>query len=368
MKLHKLIVPILLIALLTTWQACKKDSSENEDNFDRTALLSSMSDEVILPLHSSFVPRTVELTSATEAFVNSPSQSNLNSLQDAWQTTKLSWKPLAMYDFGPAMDQLVHNRVDKWPTNTAFIENFITTEDTITSAFINTIGSTSVGLPAMEYLIFSPDGDAAIIDSFTTSARVAKRKQYLLSLSQSLELAASVLLDIWAESGDNYITEFKNNTQNGLQGSVNILANQMVAVAERLLRQNIANALEANDPEQVEAPYAHTSLELLREGVVGLRNSFNGGTTASDIGFDDYLNELNAQYNGAPLSETINNQIDLVLTKVDAVPGPLSDAVVNSTTKVQAVYDALRDLLVLIKVDMASSLSVTITFSDNDGD
>lgn len=367
MKLQKLIVPVVVLLLICFWQACKKDNEQPKDNFDRSALLNSIADNVLLPAHQRMVTSTADLTAATEAFVSQPNANTLETMQDAWLVTKLDNKHIAPFNFGPATDQLVHNRIDKWPTNTAFIENFIATEDTITSAFINTIGSTSVGLPAMEYLIFSHSGNNAIIDSFTTSARADVRKQYLLALAQSLQQAADVLINIWANSGDDYVTEFVSNTGNGLDGSVNIMVNQLIANTEKLLRQNIANALEANDPEQVEAPYAHHSLDLIHQTVLSLSNTYTS-RGISNVGFDDYLNELNAKYKGGSLDDTIKGQIATVLTKINEVPRPLSNAVVNSPAQVQELYDALRELLILIKVDMASSLSVTVTFSDNDGD
>ena len=45
-----------------------------------------------------------------------------------------------------------------------------------------------------------------------------------------------------------------------------------------------------------------------------------------------------------------------------------SSAVVESPDTVSAARDAVNDLLVLLKVDMANQMGFTITFSDNDGD
>lgn len=368
MKFPKLIIPIATLVLLTTWQACKKDDKEDKDTFDRSALLTSIADHVLLPAHQQLATTAGSLTSATEVFVTTPNTANLATMQAEWQNMKVQVKDIGPFNFGPALDELVHNRIDKWPTNIAFIENFIHTEDTITSAFINSIGSTSVGLPAMEYLIFGPDGESAIIDSFTVSVYAEQRKQYLLSLALSLELAADILIDIWTERGDNYVADFKAATGNGLDGSVNILVNQLIAQTERTMRNHLLDPLEYSDPEQVEAPYAQTSLPMVRENVIAIRNTFNGGTNATDIGLDDYLDDVDAKYDGTPLSQTINGQIDLVLSKLDAIPAPLADAVVNSPNEVQDAADALRDLLALVKIDLASSLAVTVTFSDNDGD
>jgi predicted lipoprotein len=40
----------------------------------------------------------------------------------------------------------------------------------------------------------------------------------------------------------------------------------------------------------------------------------------------------------------------------------------TETAQIEGAYDAIKSLLVLIKVDMANKLGITITFSDADGD
>lgn len=367
----KLWIPALLLSSLVLWQACKDDDS-NVDDFDRSTLLADVANNIILPEHQEFKAQTTTLKNAAIAFSDDPSQSNLDALQTVWHQTKLEWKDCQLFNLGPVSDQIIHNFIDKWATNPAFIENFIATEDTITQTFINGIGSTSKGLPAIEHLIYSDAGDVAIIDSFTNGSNISNRKAYLVALTENLELAASVLLDVWQASGDNYVEEFITSTGNGLDGSVNMLANEMVGAIEKLIRKNIGNALGTEtgngpDPTQTEAPYAQTSLEYIRANVVSLQSTFNGGS-ATAVGYDDYLNHLNAQYHGVALADTINGQFDLILSEIVALQKPLETAVVNNPTQVEAIHEALQDLLVLIKVDMASSLSITITFSDNDGD
>lgn len=372
MKLFKLIPLLSVLALPIAWQACNDKPLEQRDNFNRTEMLTSITNTVILPVHEAMIPQATTLVSTAEAFANNPTQSTLDALQAEWLQTKLAWKQCELFDLGPVMDQVIHTRIDKWHTNPAFIKNFIATEDSINERFIDGIGSTSKGLPAMEYLLFA-DGDAVVLDSFTVGTLSAKRKAYLLALAQNIKISSEVLLNVWATTGDHYAQDFIDGTGDGLEGSINMLSNEMVAQTEKLMRKNIGNPLgtetgQGIDPTLVEAPYALVSFELLSANLVSLQNTFNGGTNSTDIGLDDYLDYLSAEYEGAPLSGKINNQFDLVIYKVDAFSEPLATAVNNQTTQVQELYNALRDLLVLIKVDMANNLAVTITFSDNDGD
>lgn len=372
MKLFKLINILPVLALAIFCQACNDEPLEQRDNFNRTEMLTAITNTVILPAHTSLVPQATALVSATEAFNTNPTQTTLDALQAEWIKSKLAWKHCELFDLGPVMDQVIHNRIDKWQTNPAFIESFIVTEANITERFIDCIGSTSKGLPAMEYLLYA-NGDATVLDSFTVGALPAKRKAYLLALAQNIKVSADVLLNVWAASGEHYAQDFINGTGDGLEGSINMLSNEMVSQTEKLMRKNVGSPLgnesaQGINPALVETPYALVSFELLRANVVSIQTTFNGGITSTDVGLDDYLDYLSAEYQGMPLSDKINSQFELVINKIDAINEPLETAVTNKTTQVQELYSTMRDLLVLIKVDMANNLAVTITFSDNDGD
>ena len=53
---------------------------------------------------------------------------------------------------------------------------------------------------------------------------------------------------------------------------------------------------------------------------------------------------------------------------VKALSDPLSTNITTNNTAVVAAYTELQKLVVLLKTDMTSSLSILITFGDNDGD
>ena len=57
-----------------------------------------------------------------------------------------------------------------------------------------------------------------------------------------------------------------------------------------------------------------------------------------------------------------------MLGTLAGVPAPLSRAVTESPAEVEAAFESMRPLLVLIKTDLAALLGITVTFSDNDGD
>ena len=68
------------------------------------------------------------------------------------------------------------------------------------------------------------------------------------------------------------------------------------------------------------------------------------------------------------LQTTVAARFTAVRNALALLDTPLQDAVVNRPNEVQALYDALQELLLTTKVDMTNVMGVTITFNDNDGD
>jgi predicted lipoprotein len=92
-------------------------------------------------------------------------------------------------------------------------------------------------------------------------------------------------------------------------------------------------------------------------------------TGGDGLGFDDYLDFLGAEGEGGlPLSQVIDDQFVTTLAAFDAIEGTLHTTVTDQPDQVNAAYEEVRTLLVLLKADMANQLGVTLTFNDNDGD
>ena len=123
-------------------------------------------------------------------------------------------------------------------------------------------------------------------------------------------------------------------------------------------------------PAKVEAFYSTQSLVLVTEHLKSISTIYLGKNlqNAHGLGLDDYLAHLKAQHSLGLLNDVIKNQFTLAETKLAAIPGTLSQAVVSNPAVVDAAYAELQKLVVLLKVDVPSALGVLITYQDNDGD
>jgi predicted lipoprotein len=150
--------------------------------------------------------------------------------------------------------------------------------------------------------------------------------------------------------------------------AVSDIVNRLLAAVEKLYKHKLGRPLHGNGrspwPEWVEAWRSENSLTNISENLQGLYDVYTGfdGTTDGP-GFDDLLTAL-----GSPLAARITQQMQTVIAAVQAIPPPLRRAVVHHPQAVATAYDAVKELLILLKVDMTNVLGVTVDFGDSDGD
>jgi predicted lipoprotein len=364
------IITIAVVISMTTVLSCDKNELEARDNFDRQLMLEHIADEVITPAFNNLEDDAILLNQSIQIFVASSTQANLDNLQLRWSACAQSWEYCTAFNLGAIFDSYIYNKIEFRPTSQVFIEDYIATASLVDDALIESAGSSSKGLPAIEYLIFNELTDQVVIDSFTVANNLINRQNYLLSLGHNLESKTLEVLNLW-EGG--YQTTFVSSQGSEIGSSIGLLANQMTTVLERILVKHLAKSLgKSTDgighPEEVEAPLSGQSLDFIKYNLESVYQAFCISDLSDKTALDDYLDAVGAKYGNETLPDKIRAQFDLCREALNAIPGPLKDAVVTDYQLVDAAYTEIRELLILFKVDVASQLSITITFNDNDGD
>lgn len=341
--------------------------------FNRQALLTNVTDNLILPGHEALLNALRDLEAAARAFAATPDPGTLEAVQKAWLNANLARMAVLTYRLGPVDDSLLHNRLDNRPARTSFIDNDILAATTpIDVATIDAIGSSSVGLGAIEYLLFDPaGGDAAVVAAFGGDGG-ARRRELLVALTAAMPPKAEELRRIWAADGANYAAAFiaADMDAGELQGSINMLTNQLIGDVEEIVNTRLGMPLGKRSngalrPDLVEAPYSGATLPRIIATLEGQRAAFTGG---DGPGLDDYLNFVDARALDGPLSKAITTQFDAAIAALQAIDGPLETAIYDDPVGVEAAYQEVFDLLVLLKADMVNQMGLTLTFNDSDGD
>jgi predicted lipoprotein len=359
---------LLTAALLPT--ACSDDAPDDKfASFDRKGMLQNLGSNVMLPAFAEFAAKTDSLVVQVIAFTQQQTPAEFAKTQAMWLRTASSYKRCEVYQFGPLNSTAVAD-INFWPARTASIETLVSSQN-VTEASLTQQGATVKGLTTLEYLLYN--GGPTAYNRFSPSMPDSDRgRAYLLALAQVLRTSAHQVRDGWQSS---YAATYPQQDGQTINSSINVTANALISYIDFIKNSKVGIPAGKKDgnlhPEQVEAYYSGASLPQLLNNLTAMERLFTGAGPAGSTGpgFNALLDHLEATYNGQSLSAAIMAQLADCRAKAQALgPGPLSEAVRQNPAGVTALYDSLKQLLVLTKVDMVSAIGVTLTFSDNDGD
>ncbi|MEP1490128.1 MAG: imelysin family protein [Algibacter sp.] len=361
---------IFAFSLFFTGISCDEgDISKDEYQIQylRKEQLSNLYNNEILPLNTEFISSTEALINSIEAFKQDVTTENLENARLQWVNMLKIWKHLELYNLGGVQDSFIHFEINRWPTNTEIIEGYIEGTETIDEAFIASNGSSSKGISALEYILFSSQNIEEVINAFSVNTNFERRLDYLDALAHNLKTKAQNLQVIWTTDE----AEFINALENGISGSQSQLTNALITLIEEVVISKLGNALGDNtggtiDVEALEAYRSGSSLVIIQAHLTALNRCYEGAFIEKTIawGYDDYLKLISNETLDAEIVDAFN----LCQTKIDAISGTLYDELTNSPENVIDLQEAFTNLLVFIKVDLANAIGTTVTINDNDGD
>jgi len=357
----------LLPFSLFLYVACNKSGDTPDFSDPRGQQLTSLYENAVDPSHGAITTSFEELNEAIADFSSAPSESALANARSAWRAATQQWKRTEVYNFGVVSNFFLHTRIHRWPADIDGILNNINTDEEINLEYISRRGSSIIGLAAIEYLLFAEDAETTV----ATFNADEKRQAYLRGLADYLFLVGQeVSLRWWEER-----MAFTSNTELSIDGGQNVLVNGLVNQLDRTLRFRLRtpsgeDSGEAADPTLVETPFAAYSLPCLAAGFAEWKIAYYGGTDrTTSFGFDDYLSEL-GNTSVSPRIDAAISRIDANLASLEAEVNTtsLQELLTNNPSAVQQLTEGFQALLVLIRVDLSSTIGVILTVTDADGD
>lgn len=366
-----------LLALLLF--ACGGNSSEPspaDNTKDRKQILTHWVDNIVIPSYGNFTLKFDAMKVKAEDFMNFRNTESLHAFRNAWADAYTEWQKVELYEFGPADKYTLRNFFNIYPADVAGIAANI--DNPAVNMDLPAAYPTQ-GFPALDYLIngVGPD-DATIVAYYTTDAEAEKRIAYLERVITRMQ---GLLTNVVTEWG-GYRETFINKTGLDIGSSMGNVVNAYVLYYERFIRSGkigIPSGAAIGSggvayPEKVEGFYKRDiSRELATHAHQTAINFFNGKTAGSDAkgpSFKSYLDALGAKdpASGKLLSEIINEQFALISAELEQLSPDLYEQIQTGNEQMIDVYAAMQKLVRMLKVDMTSAMSVTITYTDNDGD
>jgi predicted lipoprotein len=367
------ILPLFLAITLCIVACNKKDDATNSvgESFDKTAMLTQYADSLIMPEYVALQARIAELQTASESFIQAPDAGTQTNVLDAYTKAYSQYEHVAAFQFGPAETALL----DPFVNFSGGLDYSFTTAGQLTGFSVDsaTIEQRSAGgsydltsmtrssfysqgFGTLGYLYFAPN-------AITKLQASASRAAYIRALNARLKSLTDKVVADWSAYRQTFIDNTKTNVGSPIGNIVNQLAYQLDV--EKGPRIGWPYGKQSNGivfATKCESYYAGISKTLAIENLKGLKKLYQGAVPG--IGLADYLVALKQNQ----LNQDLLAQFDLAISRLEAIPAPLSDAFTAHPTDVDAAYREVQKLLTMVKTDLASATAVQINFMDNDGD
>lgn len=355
-------LPLCLLALSCVWGCSSNNAEEAED--PRPRILATVTDDVILPRYATFETEAEAMAQASADFCEAPDAEGLAKAKRSWEVARDAWKRTEVFAFGPYREypERFGTKIDSWPVRQILVEDTLFGTEPITAESLKTSAVATRGLPVVEFLLFRPD------DPLVEFSAGGRRCEYLIAATADVSDSATALHDAWALEQGGFALQVKTpgEVEDGMfmntQEALSEVVNRMWFTVENARRDKLGKPLGESSggkvqPDSVESPYSGHSVEDIIQTLVTLETlvEVEGGLATHPRLSDDLLADFRSAYSAS-------------IDALEAIPRPLSEAVVEDPDSVRAAHEALAELQRVIQTDMINTLNLQISFNDADGD
>ena len=377
MKL-KLFLIWLGIVISTTWLSHCNDVIQ-PNYYDRGQVLNALADEVMEVHYNELLEKATQSVMVLTQFTQSPNLTSLEQARQSWKNLSLIWARGESFYLGPVLENNRNVYIQYQEKKPSSIWSVLSNYHS--GMLISQLGSLNRGLPVIEFLLFNTNNGTNLSQNttlfmYTNQVYGSNSKLYLNKLIEDVNL---LIKDIHREMVDkskghllfiknagkrNYEREYEN-----INAFFDVLVNRMVNIAEAIVITKLGRPLNKKGggpyhPTTVQAYESRYSLELIKANYTSLSYLFKGGINNHKQGLTAMLRDR-----GSSIGDTIEKQLNTSLAIANSFSTHLQGELeVNNGGKVEELYQASFELLRLIKVDLANTLTVTVLFSENDGD
>lgn len=339
-------------------------------------MLRSVADRVVLPVYRDLAAAADALVMACEQLVIEPSGGRLAAAQDAWRRARSAWKTSEAFRLGPTEDltQRFAAKIDWSPIRSQRIEEEIAGASELTAQYLDTLGVNRRGFLAVEYLLFDSDSDQAVIAALAGSAN-QRRRQYLIAAAADLAVQTHRLRDAWEPGRGGFrdalvypraATSPFATSKDAQDELIAALVRLTTVIEDKRLGEPAGlPSGQTVHPELVETRRSHNTLRDIRDNLAGIAQvylCYSSAGRGCDLSMDALVRSVSPA-----ISDDLRSSLSEAIRSIDAVPGPLEAAVVESPTSVAAAYQAVRQLRLGLSVGLVSALQATPRFA-SDGD
>ena len=357
--------------------ACSSDSEDEIDQipqFDRSSILKNYADNIIIPRYNDFKSELDNLKIAVDNFTQTPNTSNFDEVHINWLNTYKKWQYIEMFNIAKAEEMMYFNTINTYPVDEQRINENISS---LKLDLSNSNDWSCQGLSGVDYMLHGIGiSKEEIIQHYKDDSNYGNYLKNLLTIMTSN--TADIVQD-WS----TYKSTFTGSSGNSNTSSLNMLTNDFIYYFEKGLRTNkiaipVGYFSGGNPfPEKTEAYYSSknsfqdVSKILAKEALTASESLFLGKSSSGSVGaslktYLDYLHSADVNKNN--LSPIIVTNFQKAHQALDDLNENFIDQINSDKSKMLNTFDKLQALVVNMKTNMLSILSIQVDYIDADGD
>ena len=357
--------------------ACSSESDENQNqvaDFDRSSILKNYADNIIIPRYNNFKSDLDALKTVVDEFASTPNSENFDKVHNQWFKAYKTWQHVEMFNIGKAEQIMYFNTINTYPVDELRINENINSKRYDLS---NANDWSSQGLSGVDYMLHGiEDNKEKVIQKYVDDTNYG---DYLKNLLVIMTSNTDDIVQDWPTYKDTFVQSSGNSNSS----SLNMITNDFVYYFEKGLRANKigipAGVYSGGNtlPSKVEAYYSSKnsfqdiSKDLAKEAVIASENLFLGKSSNGVNGpsLKTYLDYIyNSDVNKENLSPIISSNFQKAKEAIDLLDSNFVNQINNDKTKMLNAFDKLQAIVVNMKTDMLSLLSIQVDYIDADGD
>ncbi|MBL4633952.1 MAG: sterol desaturase family protein [Kofleriaceae bacterium] len=379
--------PATSLLALTAMQ-CSSDPSladkpdARSDSFDRAALVSNLSQNVIVPSYENALSSTQAMSGALDTYClalgNADEMDKRALVQDAWKLAMTSWQEAELSSIGPASPNSLALRdfIYSWPiTNACAVDQDVMLAVTDAAYDISQAQLNRRGLDALEYLLFNDNLDSVCPPQVTPVGwaglsgpeKTQARCQYSQLVTVDLSTQQSSLISAWTSAG-GYLENLNSaggssSDFDSPQEAINeifaglfyleLVTKDAKAGGTAGVTTNDCNVVNEPCLQMLESSYAKISKENILANLSAFEKMVRG---EGGLGFADFLVGVDA----SATADRLRTAIDAAIAAYEALNGSLEEGLTGDYQSTRDAYDALRGVTDILKNDMPGILQLDI--------
>ncbi len=343
--MHKFLTSLFLASILLALSSCDKNTDDPTETDDYSAIIISVTDEVIVPTYENLSQKSTILVNTLNTLLGNPTQANLVAAQQAWRDARVPWELSEGFLYGPVETLGIDPSIDSWPVNQADLEAVLNSSDALTKSYIDGQEGTLKGFHTIEYLLFGLNTNKQVED-FTP-----RQFEYLAACAQSLEGACQKLRENWTGGTVNFGQTFKTAGQStnaaypSQKSALQEILNGLITIADEVANGKINDPYTQQDLLLEESRFSANSKADFADNIRSIQNVYTGqysGVTGK--GLSELVNAKDPA-----LDAQIRQQIAAAIAAIESIEGTFTSAIFNAKPSVENARTEVRNLQELLQ-------------------